>query len=243
MFDFKLDANDLDACFDRISKNLFQNYCLCTGDKRYFLTEIEFYYNRFSENKIDNFAHVHGAESPEGTWRLHGAGVDIAFKGKDYYGGILIRGMESEDGHVIDGPWNTASLLVRNLASVWKSVPSFHFQKLDNPRATEYQKSSRVGLRLRKASDLEYICKPWRYLSWPTKTKKGRHTVALQLHHDGKKEEIETLGFAKRTVEGYIRNFKKGKEMEVEEFVNAKNGVSTMCMMFGKYIAEYVEKK
>lgn len=242
MFKFKFDENNLDQSFDKIASKLFEAYDLCVGRQRYRLTEMEFYYNRFGEEKFDNFAHTHGSESPEATWRLHGAGVDIVFKGKTYYGGLLIRGMESDAGVVIDGPWNLASWLVSYLGSVWKSTASFHFEKCKTPRKVLYKKVPRVGLRLRKASDLAYIGKPWRYLTWPTKTKKGRNTIALQLYQNGEHKEIDVLGLAKCTLNNYIRNFKNGKKMKVADLVNTTVNVRNTCLIFGKYVYENLEK-
>ena len=245
MPNLSIDASKLENSFDRIAKELFNDYTLQIGEDAYQLTEIEFYYNKFDPNNpYDNFAHQHGEAYPNGTWRLHGAGLDIVLKKMaDYYGGILLRGIQKldsngiplEDG-IIDGPWNTATACIRgNMATDPKA--SFYLKKMPSSKERTFKKSPRVGLFLKNTEDLEYICKPWRYSTMPIHTKKYRHLIFLQLHHEGDKYKDQVVASV-QSQDNYLDYFKEGKTMDTADFVGINNTVPNTCRLFGHYISK-----
>ena len=253
MLDLTINASNIEKSFDRIAGNLINDHLLIAGEKAYELTEIEFYYNKYEpQASVDNFAHHHGAKHPDGTWRLHGAGLDIVLKkADDYYGGILIRGLQevknaSEAAVVIDGPWNTATTLIRDMGTA-NAAEGFYLKKRTQSVQREFIKSPRVGLFLKKEQDLEYICKPWRYTSVPILTKKYRHLIFLQLHHNWTNNEISTNAFescanqivsSAKSRENYLRDFNEGQSMETKHFISQKNTVANTCRLFGHYISK-----
>lgn len=255
MLDLTINASKIEKSFDRIAGNLINDYLLIAGEKTYEFTEIEFYYNKYEpQPSVDNFAHHHGAKHPDGTWRLHGAGLDIVFKKvDDYYGGILIRGLRQvesskEEAVVIDGPWNTATTLIRDMGiASASSTQGFYLKKRTKTVQHKVIKSPRVGLFLKKEEDLEYICKPWRYISVPIVTKKYRHLIFLQLHHDWTNNTISTSDFetyanqivsSTKSRENYLKDFKEGQSMETKHFISQKNTVANTCRLFGHYISK-----
>ncbi|BDS14505.1 hypothetical protein [Aureispira anguillae] len=247
MLNLSIDPVNIEASFDQIADQLFNQYLLSIGKKRYQFTEIEFYYNTIAATK-DNFAHQHGEEYLDGTWRLHSSGLDIVLKGiGSYYGGILIRGIQELDeqfqpiGTPIDGPWNTVTTCVREMGAVDKTK-SFVLTKRLEDKKRKFIKSPRVGLFLKEAENLEYICKPWRYTSIPVVTKKYRHLVYLQLCLDKNKMTetehtsiLEQLGLSQRSMEDYKRYFEAGKHTDLDTLVGGKTTVENTCKLFGHY--------
>ncbi|MCP4441533.1 MAG: hypothetical protein GY810_21705 [Aureispira sp.] len=254
MLNLQIDDSQLDVSFDHIATDLFQNYDLRIGNSYYQLAEIEFYYNKFDKDKaLDNFAHQHGEKNPNGTWRLHGAGLDIVFKKLgDYYGGILIRGLQPLDSNrnqatdnYIDGPWNTATTCISKMGMA-DANSGFELVKRAKIRQTVFKKSPRVGLRLRQAQDLRYIGKPWRYLALVgdtpvIKTKKYRHWAYLQQRHNEGETEANKLWEHLYNRKNYWKEFKVGQTMSPQAFVNLKLTTGNTCRMLGCYIKNYTE--
>lgn len=250
MLNLQIDDQALDLSFDRIALDLFQNYDLRVANTYYLLTEIEFYYNKFPPKEaVDNFAHQHGEKHPNGTWRLHGAGLDIALKKTDdYYGGILIRGLQQLDNNrsgfadlYIDGPWNVATTCLATMGMA-DNNSGFELDKRDCPRQIKFKKSPRVGLRLRNSTDLKYICKPWRYLVEPIKTKKYRHLVYLQQRYTKGKIAANKSWETLSNKEHYWKEFKVGQTMLPKTFVNLKLTVDNTCRMLGCYTQNHIEE-
>lgn len=254
MLNLSIDSTNLEQSFDQIAYQLFNEYIISTGKVNYQLTEIEFYYNN-QVNANDNFAHDHRkANYGNGTWRLHGAGLDIVLRNKNHYGGILIRGIEALDdqltpvfGGVVDGPWNTVTACIRQLGRVTRTQ-RFNLKKLKFSRDRKFITSPRVGLFLKNEKDLEYICKPWRYISIPIVTKKERHLIFLQHYVDTEKIKIKQspiikqLGQSQLSRTTYLRYFEEGKRMRKEDFVKVKRTVENTCQMFGNYISRNYSK-
>lgn len=249
MLNLFIDSANLEQSFDRIARQLFNEYVFSIGQENYQLTEIEFYYNNNQKGSKDNFAHVHDEKHRNGTWRLHGAGLDIVLKKEGvYYGGILIRGVQKLDrelkpmlDEIIDGPWNTANVCIRQLGEV-TNTERFKLTKLEINRTRAFVKSPRVGLFLKNEEDLEYICKPWRYTSTPICTKNYRYLIFLQLCIDTtrtdaeKNKIIEQLKLSQNARANYLQYFATGKKMETEAFVRIKRTVENTCQLFGNYI-------
>lgn len=101
-------------CFD-IAKTLFSDYCINCNGKEFYFAEIEFYYwdkDNWNE-KWNRITYPRISEAKDLFFHL--SGVDICFK--SYYneeklddeakfGGILIRAIRDNKGHIIAGPWN-----------------------------------------------------------------------------------------------------------------------------------------
>src|SRR5205085_7917717 len=117
--------------------------------------------------------------------------------------GVLVRGLESADGTVIDGP----SLLVDHLLAktgkldiysldvainarpAWETDSPLHLVEVGDEHRPIFT-SARVGLSLKKlkptADNTRYLLKSYRYLSEPGRTAKGKVLLVLALHRQGK---------------------------------------------------------
>ena len=237
MLDLSINATSFERDFDRIAQDLLQGYVLRIGAQRYQLMELEFYYNT-QEGTIDNFAHQHPIYYPNGTWRLHGAGLDIVLSKEGvYYGGILLRGLQPLDangqpsGAYIDGPWNTASRCIASKGKVDEAI-AFYLEALATPLTIAFKKSPRVGLFLRKVEDLKYICKPWRYNILPNQSQRYRQLLFLQAYVQGEDCSV-LLGLSTRSKNNYIQYFEEGRQMEATAFVDGGTGIKHTCRLFG----------
>lgn len=247
MLNLVIDPSQIESSFDRIAMQLFNDYVCWVGDRIYQFTELEFYYNNYEQTK-DNFAHVHHEEYPNGTWRVHAAGIDIVLKqvGR-YYGGILIRGIQALDTALnpvempIDGPWNSLTALIRGLGGV-EEQRALTLKNVTKSRERKFIKSPRVGLFLKKKEDLDYFCKPWRYTTVPLHTKNYRHLLFLQLHLNQQKGDekleyiIDQLRLSKGAKKNYLDYFEQGASMGIEDLLNSKRSVAQICQLFGKHI-------
>lgn len=245
MLNLTIDINNIEHFFDQIATQLFNEYAICVAKSFYQITELEFYYNNEAQT-MDNFAHDHRKKNYEnGTWRVHGAGIDIVLRDESYYGGILIRGIQQLDTNYqpikqkyIDGPWNSLEALIQEKGLV-EEPTSFFLYKLPKKKNRSFKKSPRVGLNLRKLQDLEYICKPWRYNTTPIQTQNCRELLFLQLYSNQDKD-WHTLGLYERTQSNYLQYFQAGQKItEPERFIKASKSVENRCQLFGYYLKKY----
>lgn len=107
--------------FEELAKALMNNFQIKKGDKRYWMTDIEFYV--YTDSHRDIITYPRNCEA--GRWFFHASGVDISFKSnvelkehpkkhqlmpfltKDaVFGGILIRGIVRDltGATPVDGP-------------------------------------------------------------------------------------------------------------------------------------------
>lgn len=111
--------------FQKMAKYVFQNCHLEANGKKYYLTEIEFYYYHKIEHP-DLWCYrkpeKDGMFPSDSLW-FHYSGMDITFdnKEKNESGGILIRSIKDEHGNQTNGPLRSLYKLL-NASANGKSV-------------------------------------------------------------------------------------------------------------------------
>src|SRR4051812_41318439 len=196
--------------FGAIAGRLLNGVRLIAGGEPHRLVEVEVYYR--SGDHPDPFAHRDPIQLQCGKWYFHRTGgvyrsgsfkgVDLTFGDGKAHGGVLLRGLETPDGKLIDGP----SLLVDYLLAMSgkRDVTTLDLAIADRPAwdagsplrleaVKEEQRPvftcSRVGLSLRRmkptAGNVGYLLKPYRYLTEPRRTAKGKVLLVLGLHRRG----------------------------------------------------------
>ena len=162
------DQNDqeVEKSFDRIAKDLFNNYLLNIQGNRYRLTEIEFYYK--SDNHKDSYTHENERQLTKDNWYFHrfknpekykkvpvkGLDLTIGNKNKNIYGGILIRGIKDiKNNDIIDGPGKIVNKIIdilgtdkidkivkTNVYNVFeKNKSGIYLEKNKNPKFEVYK--------------------------------------------------------------------------------------------------------
>lgn len=140
---------DFQMHFDEMAKYFLGNVAIVIGDSnskqiKYYLEEIEFYYNNLpkkdldsaknksekEKNFINHFSCTYKRNKNAGQLFWHYSGVDICFQSyleDNCYGGILIRSMSKCDGNennteLIAGPLRCANEIA-NQSIILKSIP------------------------------------------------------------------------------------------------------------------------
>jgi hypothetical protein len=254
--------------FTSITERLLNHSHLRVGRQLYRLVEIEFYY--WSPTHPDPFTHRDPIQFDIGHWYFHRTrgvyrggsfkGLDLTFGHGDASGGILIRGLETPDGRLIDGP----SLCVDHLLDAtgaatvaeldrainkrlaWEKGNPLVLEETDTGEERPSLRSPRVGLMLKKVTARTdstcFVMRPYRYLCEPRRTKKGKLHLVLALHAQGTGvEDIQRLtNCPRRTVERYIADFDTGrKEADFAPYFGIDLGPTELCKLYGVWFAHW----
>ena len=149
--------------FDRIAKDVIENWQLNLQGVLYSFTEIEFYYFDRASHP-DKYSHKHSYMI--GKWRFHLQGLDISlgYEKEDgtedfcSYGGILLRGLKSKNEY-INGPKRILAHIFKALDSVEVIHKEFGLVQKRNPKV-QINKSVRKGLSERYP---DYNTRKYRY--------------------------------------------------------------------------------
>jgi hypothetical protein len=258
----------LDDWFTRMAEQLLNGSRLIVARQPHRLVEIEFYY--WSKAHPDPFTHRDPIQFHSGYWyfhRTHGVyrggsfkGLDLTFGHDTSSGGIIIRGLETPEGGLIDGP----SLCVDHLLDTTGAATVAELDRAINKRfawdnsnpmilettgAQENRplfRSPRVGLMLKKVaarSDAtSFVMRPYRYLTEPRRTKKGKLHLVLALHAQGTDvQEIQRLtNSPRRTIERYIADFERGRnEADFAPYFGIDLGPAELCKLYGVWFAHW----
>src|SRR5439155_4918665 len=162
-------------------------------------------------------------------------GVDLTFGDGTAHAGMLFRGVEKEDGSLVDGP----SLLVdhllaktgkRDVLTLDLAISGREAGDPDSPLYLEVVDepprpiflSTRVGLSLRRTKPTErnvnFLLRPYRYLTEPGRTAKGKVYLVLSLIKQGlSDEEIRrATNCPAGTVRRYREDFEEGRTQPLD---------------------------
>lgn len=129
----------VEASFDKMATELFNNFVLLVNDAVFRLIDFEFYY--YSKQVFEDiYAHQHEAQLSSGKWYFHGSGMDITIGNGQNHGGILIRaiaeissnGVHSEHyiTREIHGPLNVKTAISAKLHGAFDGRPDNFFLKI-----------------------------------------------------------------------------------------------------------------
>lgn len=156
MLDLNINLAQPSESFQRIANDLMNNWHLVSGNKKYRITEIEFYYKHKKYHK-DPYVHGHKQQKTSHQWYFHGSGIDLTFGTDEFYGGILIRAIyNDEDSEYHYGPLKILTELFKNFDGIYnydtswglEPITFWHFDK-EKPIA-----APRVGLNPTKDPDM-----------------------------------------------------------------------------------------
>lgn len=169
----EISANDING-FQKvclwIAQKLFDNYCILSGDVKYYFAEIEFYY--YEKEKWDekwNRVTYARDKYKAGDLFYHLSGIDICFEShykncNPQFGGILIRAIKNEkDDTIIAGPLTCKDEILNackgkqmpileqlstqrkiNLKSTYRALGEKDIDK-ENDRLCFYESDSRIN--------------------------------------------------------------------------------------------------
>ena len=254
--------------FDEIARRLLCGCTFLVGSEPHRFTEIEVYYHGGAH--LDPFTHRDPIQKYMGLWYFHRTGgiyrggsfkgLDLTFGGPSSFGGILIRGIEQDDGVLIDGPSLTVDhLLARteaaNVATLDEAIEARPGWDADNPLRLLWRdemqerfvvKCFRVGLTLKRLKKAEpparYLMKNYRYLSEPRRIGKGKQHMALGLYASGLTavEVREKTGCTRGALERYVADFEEGKkETSFDPYFGIELGPKELARLYGLWQVKY----
>lgn len=184
----KIIAETLEQDFDRIANDLMNHWVLAVNEHHYRITEIEFYCKSVAEDGIiiDKYTHGHPEQLKSGTWYFHGSGLDLTFGTAEYYGGILIRGLQRiKDEKHITGPLNSITEILGSIGSCENKKIDFGLTdaKIFDMGFKDLIKAPRVGLN--PANDPISYQKLYRYLIFPKETNRDKSIIINSLEKQG----------------------------------------------------------
>ncbi len=259
------DEDAIDRWFSRIAGRLLNGARLVVAGKAYRFVEVEFYYH--ADAHPDPFTHRDPLQKTCGRWYFHRTrgvyrggsfkGFDLTFGDGTAFGGVLIRGLETPDGTLIDGPCLCVDhLLVRtkkgDVASLDAAIagrPSWDpesplYLRWDDDEERVVYRSARVGLSLKRgaasAEPPRFVLRPYRFLSEPRRTAKGKLLLVLALHARGMgPEEIRRVtGCPAASIRRYIADFEKGRgQTSFEPYRGKDLGPADLCRLHGTWHA------
>jgi hypothetical protein len=197
---FHIDENQrIDVEFRRIANTLLLKKKLVVNEIKYRLTEIEFYYH--SNIHPDPYTHKHSLEA--GKWRFHNQGLDISLKGNEGYGGILIRGIETNGVKktYINGPRRVIFEFTKYLNPVQKLNNIFGIEDAE-PEEHEIFECFRHGLTEKKTTlkdncAIDFLNAKYRFIVKPQKFDRkefsGSEAIARSFHDSDRKNRF--LGY------------------------------------------------
>jgi hypothetical protein len=260
-----------EAWFDAVARRLLCGCRLMVGAEPHRFTEVEFYYH--GPTHPDTFTHRDPIQRGTGLWYFHRTngvyrggsfkGFDLTFGGSGAFGGVLIRGVESESV-LVDGPsLSVDHLLARTgkatvaaldeaieMRPAWDPGSPLHLEWLPAPAERSILKTARIGLSLKRLRKSElpprFIMRPYRYLSEPRRISKGKLHMVLALHARGRSvDEIRDLtGCNKGAVERYIADYEAGtKEADFTPYFGIDLGPKELARLHGLWQAKYGRRR
>jgi hypothetical protein len=259
----KLDDYLIVEWFTRIAERLLNGSRLHIAGVPHRITEIEFY-DFDPPVHPDPFTHRDPIEQECGRWYFHRTGgvyrngsfkgFDLTFGDGTSRAGILIRGLETPQGQLIDGP----SLCVDHLLKTThnNTVRALDFaigQRVawdadnplflaDSPQAnSKIYRCGRVGLSLKRSKSVEatsFILRPYRYLTEPRRIAKGKAYLILALHAQGMSaDEIRELtGGTRASMTRYLADFASGgDETDFQRYFGQNLTPADLCRLHGTW--------
>lgn len=163
--------------FNQMAQYVFEHCYLVANDTKYFLTEIEFYYH--ANGHEDEFCKKKKEQLKSDTLFFHYSGVDITFgcekekeKDKKEYGGILVRGIKSENKKESEnkeegenGPLRVlCALLNENTEDRGLHLKLVVSSKQERTyRKDKILRAARIGLSAKDREKQQFQTRPYRY--------------------------------------------------------------------------------
>lgn len=252
-----------EEAFRRTAERLLNGAVLWIAGQAHRITEVEFYY-RGGQHR-DPFAHCDPMQQEDARWYFHRTGgtyrggtykgLDVTFGTVGAYGGILLRGMVPVDHPMAlrDGPSVCVDhiLNVTGVRSVTELAARFDLSADAPAGGTSplwiecvpsvervMYASARVGLSLRRGATperLAYLARPYRYLTEPSRIRKGRAHLVVALHARGWSlaDIVACTGVLYRTVARWIEAYEDGRGRCAETLPGPDAGTVALCRVLG----------
>jgi hypothetical protein len=193
------------------------SYELVLGGEPWNMVEIEIYIH--AEKHPDPFVHEH-SDYRTGQFRIHGAGMDIALRIDDCYGGILLRAIQKGD-ILIEGPIRVCDAIIKNMGTIEQA--SIQLKKRNESLNQEIYFAPRVGLKPKpekgESLNAEYIVRNYRFFTEPNLTEE-KYLIALALENDN--QQTRRTDLDNSTWEAYKKAYQDGQSANFANILDGK---------------------
>jgi hypothetical protein len=259
---------NLDDWFNRLASHLLNSCRLSVAGQAHRLVEIEFYYH--GDGHADPFTHRDPLQLERGRWYFHRTrgvyrggsfkGLDLTFGSGGAFGGVLLRGLETPEGKLVDGPSLLADHLLaitgsKSIAALDAAIAGRLAWDAGNPLRLEHTagdgerpiyRSGRVGLSLKKASQegemASFVLRSYRYLTEPRRTAKGKALLVLALHAQGRDADAihQLTGCPRGSIRRYLVDYEAGRqEADIASFFGIELTPRDLCRLHGTWYAHW----
>jgi hypothetical protein len=250
--------------FGRLAGGLLNHARVLIGGEPHRFTEIEMYYH--GDPHLDPFTHRDPIQLECGRWYFHRSrgqyrsgsfkGVDLTFGDGSAFAGVLIRGIETADGTLIDGPSLTVDYLLTKTGTgdvaaldraiagrqAWDAANPLLLEAASRPTQHEVFRSARVGLSLKRAGGHSpmprYVLRAYRYLTEPRRISKGKPLLVLALYASGADAAAiqQRTGCPAKTVQRYLADFEAGRrEKDFTPYFKIDLSPADLCRLHGTW--------
>jgi hypothetical protein len=255
-----------EAWFACIACRLLAGCRLVVGGKTHRLVEVEVYYHGPGHPDIFAhrdpiqlhpgrwyFHRSHG-QYRGGSFK----GLDLSFggmvNGKPAYGGVLLRGLLDDAGILIDGPSRLVDYVLSKtghdsvaeldaaiaVRPAWDPTNPLRLHDLPKLEDRVILRTARVGLSLRRVQPgspgLQFLLRPYRFLSEPGQTAKGKPLMVLALLQRGESPQRihELTNASLASIRRYAAEYEAGKrEANPSEYCGRKLRTVDLCRLHG----------
>lgn len=264
----RLDDEAVASWFGAASEQLLNGTQLLVGREPHRFVEVEFYYH--APDHPDPFTHRDPVQFECGRWYFHRTrgqyrggsfkGLDLTFGSGGASGGVLIRGLETPDGRLIDGPSLCVDHLLDCTAAAavgaldraigarvaWDATNPLWLAEASGEGPRPVYRTARVGLSLKRSPKSpeppRFVLRPYRYLTEPRRTAKGKLHLVLALHVRGvPPDEVHQLtGCPKASVRRYLDDFEAGRrESDFGPYYGKDLSPKALCRLHGTWHARW----
>ena len=132
----KMNGCNIQEVFEEIAKNLFNNFYIHCGERKYYFVEVEFYYYDKEKYLQDQERYkwygvtYSRTNKSAGDFFYHLSGFDICFNSHydeddAKFGGILVRSIKDEKGVVTTGPLTCKDLILNSCDNEMPKLDSY----------------------------------------------------------------------------------------------------------------------
>lgn len=245
---------------------------LVVGGVTHRLVEVEVY--DYSPGHPDPFAHRHPVQLTPGAWYFHRVGrgyrggsykgVDLSFGGGESYSGVLFRGLERPDGSRVDGPSKLVDCLLAatgfaTVGELDRAVAGRPAWDRTSPVALTdapadgrpILATARVGLSVKTHTTatadvaLDYLFRPYRYLTDPRRTRTGKpHLVAALLAAGLPPAEVSArTGVPRAAVGRYQAALAAGPAIDPADYLGRGLTAAEWLRLAGWWAARHTDRR
>lgn len=229
---------DLSTQFSALAEELFCNWVLEKGIRRYAVIEAEFYARTLNDTHADPFVHNLPVQQKFGHWFLHSSGIDLTLGRDNLYFSVFIRGIRSlDDNTCYAGPWRVFQQLFEDAGPAYSPDSLVKLVPINESSNCRILSVPRVYLSLVEDSRdfysrLRFLFKPYRFIRADAEEFSEKYLACLYL--DRVCSEPLHMQVEKKIYDKYLLHFDKGQAaLDAAEAWKVSSRLHRMAWLMG----------